>query len=86
MRNNLPILIERLGMENECSFQQGNHAKHTVMDVKHWLLYNIPRQLFTLYQSSDHNATEHIWAELSNSIEKYVTAEIYLKIRLQGMK
>lgn len=70
-------------MENKCSFQQNNHAKHTAMDVKHWLLYNKPRQLFTLHQSADVNPTEHIRAELNNSIGRYVTDEIYLKIRLQ---
>lgn len=54
------------------------------MVVKSWLFYNITWQKFTTHQLAHLNIVEHIWAELNNSIRKYVIDEKSLKIQLQN--
>ena len=40
-------------------FQQNNDPKHTGDIVKHWFLYNVPKQLRMHLQQSNLNSTAH---------------------------
>ncbi|KAJ4439272.1 hypothetical protein ANN_07392 [Periplaneta americana] len=51
-------------------FHQDNDSKHTAEMNKHWLIWNVPKQLHTPPQSSDLNPIKHLWSKLKENIHK----------------
>lgn len=69
LRGNLHTSVDRLGLGRRWILQQDNDPKHTVLNLKQWILYNVPKTLDHPPQSPDLNPTEHILEELDRRIQ-----------------
>lgn len=80
LKKNLKQSAAKLGLENEYWFQQDNDPKHTALNTKLWLVYNVKNQLRTPPQSPDLNPIEHLWDLLERKIRKHtITSKKMLK-------
>ncbi|KAJ4437411.1 hypothetical protein ANN_17555 [Periplaneta americana] len=83
LRQNLQQSAEKMGLGSYYQFQHDNDPKHTVLNVKLWLLYNTSKRLNTPPQSPDLNPTENLWWELEKRVQKHhVTNKSQLKAAL----
>lgn len=83
LKDNLLQSAQQLGLEQNFWFQQDNDPKHTAVNVKLWLLYNVKNQLRTPPQSPDLNPIEHLWDLLERRIRKHsITSKNMLKDKI----
>ena len=71
IKNNLKSDAAKLNLGNSWIFQQDRDPKHTAYVVKSWLLYNVPKQLYSPPQSLDFNPIEHVWGYLDRQVRKH---------------
>ncbi|GFU70191.1 transposable element Tcb1 transposase [Trichonephila clavipes] len=73
LKENLKQSAQDLNLGDDFWFQQDKDPKHTVHNVKLWLLYNIKNQLRSPPQSPDLNPIEHLWNLLEIKIRQDTT-------------
>jgi len=80
LRANLQPSVRILNLGEDWIFQQDQDPKHTAIVTREWLLYNVPKQLFSPPQSPDLNPIEHVWDYLDKKIRSHaITSKESLK-------
>ncbi|GBP15894.1 Transposable element Tc1 transposase [Eumeta japonica] len=80
LKENLDASANKMGLPaGGFYFQHDNDPKHTALDVKLWMLYNITH-LPTPPQSPDLNPIENLWAYLEEKIREHnISSKTLLK-------
>ena len=76
--------VQKLGLQQNWTFQQDNDPKHTSKIVQEWLLYITPKTLDYPPQSPDLNPIEHLWEHLDQKIrQRQISSKDDLKAVIQ---
>jgi len=84
LKRNLKESADKLGIGSSFYFYQDNDPKHTALNTRLWLLYNVPHLLKPPPQSPDLNPIEHVWNQLEKNIRgREIRKKTDLKAALQ---
>lgn len=83
LKENLQSSADMLGLGADFIFQHDNDPKHTALNTRLWLLYNVRHQFATPPQSPDMNPIENLWSYLESRLrERAISSKTQLKAAL----